>query len=163
MCPWARPEPGVPGWGVGTPRPKQLAPFVIREPGASETWNFRSGWSWAPRSQVDTLTSQPQALGCPEPVGRTVDLFLIEGVSEGTVSVGQGLVGSDAGLTACWWGQAVSFLLHPLGISGTPYGTQPLHQPFHRPICLKLGSLPLPERHSFPTGAGGTLMWHQMK
>lgn len=47
-------EPGVPGWGVGTLRPKLLAPFVIREPGASETWNFRSGWSWAPRSQVDT-------------------------------------------------------------------------------------------------------------
>lgn len=55
LCaPGPGPEPGVPGWGVGTPRPKLLAPFVIREPGASETWNFRSGWSWAPRSQVDT-------------------------------------------------------------------------------------------------------------
>lgn len=48
------PNPVSPGGGVGTPRPKLLAPFVIREPGASETWNFRSGWSWAPRSQVDT-------------------------------------------------------------------------------------------------------------
>lgn len=53
-CPAAGSEPGVPGWGVGTPRPKQPASFVIREPGASETWNFRSGWSWAPWSQVDT-------------------------------------------------------------------------------------------------------------
>lgn len=56
LCaPGPGPEPGVPRWGVGTPRPKLLlAPFMIREPGASETWNFRSGWSWAPRSQVDT-------------------------------------------------------------------------------------------------------------
>lgn len=29
------------------------------------------------------LTSQPQAFGCPEPVGRTVDLFLTEGVLGG--------------------------------------------------------------------------------
>lgn len=36
------------------------------------------------------LTSQPQALGCPEPVGRTVDFFLTEGVSEGVVSAGEG-------------------------------------------------------------------------
>lgn len=53
-CPAPGYELGVPGWGVGISRPKQPASFVIREPDASKTWNFRSGWSWAPWSQVDT-------------------------------------------------------------------------------------------------------------
>lgn len=51
------------------------------------------------------LTSQPQALGCPEPVGRTVDLFLTEGVSEGLFQQARGVVGGDVGLTGCWWGR----------------------------------------------------------
>lgn len=48
----------------------------------------------------------------------------------------------------------------PLGLC---VGPSPCFIPSPTPICLKLGSLPLSDLHSFLTGAGGTLMWHQMK
>lgn len=50
-------------------------------------------------------------------------------------------------------------LLHPLASRGGSVWDLALASPLPHSFCLQLGSLPLSELHSFPTGVGGTLMW----